>query len=107
MSIPSDNIVVVKLFEKLSNYKDLGIKIEKLWDLKAKAIPEVVGALGPIRNGTIDFIEKVPRSPSYVQKIVLHMLRGEELFLYEVFTCEIFVLPVLFFFLFFLFFPVN
>ena len=82
MSVPSDNNVAAKVFEKLSKYKDLEIEIEKMWHLKTKTLPVVVGALGLIRKGTADFIDKLPGSPSLseVQKIVLnstaHVLRG-------------------------------
>ena len=78
MSVPSDNTAAAKVFEKLSKYTDLEIEIEQMWhlktNLKTKTIPVVVGALGLIRKGTNDFIEKIPGSPSLseVQKIVLN-----------------------------------
>ena len=81
MSVPSDNNVAAIVFEKLSKYKDLEIEVEKMWHLKTKTIPVVVGALGLIRKCTNAFIEKIPGSPSHqeVQKIVLnstaHVLR--------------------------------
>ena len=81
MSVPSDNNVAAKLFEKLSKYKDLEIEVEKMWHLKTTTIPVVVGALGLIKKGTNAFIEKIPGSPSLqeVQKVVLnstaHVLR--------------------------------
>ena len=34
MSVPSDNNVAAKVFEKLSKYKDLEIEVEKMWHLK-------------------------------------------------------------------------
>ena len=81
MSVPSDNNVAANVFEKLSKYKDLETEIEKMWHLKTKTLPVVVGALGLIRKGTADFIDRIPGSPSLseVQKIVLnstaHVLR--------------------------------
>jgi len=81
MSVPSDNNVAAKEFEKLSKYKDLEIEVGKMWHLKTTTIPVVVGALGLIKKGTNAFIEKIPGSPSLqeVQKIVLnstaHVLR--------------------------------
>ena len=73
MSVPSDNNVAAKVFEKLSRYKDLEIEIEKMWHLKTKTILVVVGALRLIKKGTNAFIEKIPGSQSLqeVQKIVL------------------------------------
>jgi len=81
MSVPSDNNVAAKEFEKLSKYKDLEIEVGKMWHLKTTTIPVVVGALGLIKKGTNVFIEKILGSPSLqaVQKIVLnstaHVLR--------------------------------
>jgi len=81
MSVPSDNNVAAKEFEKLSKYKDLEIEVGKMWHLKTTTIPVVVGALGLIKKGTNAFIEKIPGSSSLheVQKIVLnstaHVLR--------------------------------
>ena len=63
MSVPSDNNVAAKVFEKVSKYKGLEIKVEKIWYLKTKAIPVVVVALGLIKKGTNVFIEKIPGSP--------------------------------------------
>ena len=37
--------------EKLSKYKDLEIKIERMWGMKATMIPVVIGALGLIKKG--------------------------------------------------------
>ena len=81
MSVPSDNNVAAEMSEKLSKYKDLEIEVEKMWHLKTKTIPVVVGALGLLKKGTNAFIEKIPGSLSLqvVQKIALsstaHVLR--------------------------------
>ena len=81
MSVPSDRNVSAKVFEKLSKYKDLEIEIEKMWHLKTRTIPVVVGALGLIKKGTSQYLEMIPGDPSLqeIQKIVLnstaHVLR--------------------------------
>ena len=81
MSIPSDRNVSAKVFEKLSKYKDLEIEIQKMWHLKTTTVPVVVGALGIIKKGTQQFLDKIPGNPSLseIQKIVLnstaHILR--------------------------------
>ena len=46
MSMPSNNKISAKEFEKLSKYKDLDIEITKMWKMKTKATPVIVGALG-------------------------------------------------------------
>ena len=51
LKIPADKNVSVAEFEKLSKYKDLEIKKEKLWHMKTVIIPVVIGALGMIKKG--------------------------------------------------------
>ena len=64
MSVPSDKNVSSKTFEKLSKYKDLEIEIEKMWHFRARTIPVVIGALGLVKKGTEDFLDKIPGNPS-------------------------------------------
>ena len=42
MSVPSDNNVSAKEFEKLSKYKDLEIEISKMWNVKTNTIPVII-----------------------------------------------------------------
>ena len=66
---------------QLSKYKDLEIEMEKVWHLKTKTLPVVIGALGLIKKDTDKFLEQIPGNPRLeeVQKIVLnsteHILR--------------------------------
>ena len=53
MSMPSDNNISDKEFEKLTKYKDLETEIAKIWKMKIKTIPVIVGALGVIKKGTM------------------------------------------------------
>ena len=48
VKIPADKNASVAEFEKLSNYKDLEIEVEKLCHMKTVTIPVVIGALGMI-----------------------------------------------------------
>ncbi|XP_047480182.1 uncharacterized protein LOC125032840 [Penaeus chinensis] len=74
MSVPSDRNVSSKVYEKLAKYKDLEIEIEKMWHLKTNTIPVVIGALGLIKKGTNQYVEKIPGDPSLqeIQKIELN-----------------------------------
>ena len=51
LAIPSDRNTAVKVAEKLSKYKDLEIEITKMWGLKTKSVPVVIGALGIVKKG--------------------------------------------------------
>ena len=71
----------MKEFQKISKYKDLETEVTKMWKLKTKIIPVVIGALEMIKKGTQNFIDQIPGKPSLqeMQKVVLtgtaHMLR--------------------------------
>ena len=71
VAVPADK----NSFQKLSKYldKDLEIEVTKMWKLKSKTIPVVIGALGMIKKGTRNFIDQIPGKPSLqeMQKIVL------------------------------------
>ena len=81
MSVPSDKNVSFKTFEKLSKYKDFEIENGKMWHLRARTIPVVIGGLSLVKKETEDFLDKIPGNPSLreIQKIVLsgtaHVLR--------------------------------
>ena len=44
MSVPCDTNVSLKIFEKLSKFKDLEIEVTKMWHLKTATLPVVIGA---------------------------------------------------------------
>ena len=74
MSMPSKNKISAKEFEKLSKYKDLDIEITKMWKMKTKATPVIVGALGMIKKGTQKYVNEISGNLSLaeIQKIALH-----------------------------------
>ena len=81
MSVSSDTNVSLKIFEKLSKYKDLEIKANKMWHLKTTAIPVVIGALGIVAKFAPNYVPQIPGAPSLteLQKITImgtaHILR--------------------------------
>ena len=81
VAVPADNNLAVKEYEKISKYKDLEIEIAKMWHMKTRVIPVVIGALGMIKKGTSDLIKQVPGNLDIneIQKITLtgtaHILR--------------------------------
>ena len=68
VAVPSDQNISLKEFYKSSKYKDLEIKISKIWKLKRKT--EV---LGMIKKGTQNLFDQMSGKPSIqeMQKIVL------------------------------------
>ena len=67
MSMSSDSSISAKEFEKLSKYKDLKIEIVKMWKIKAKTIPVIVGALGMIKKGTQNYLNEIPENLSLAE----------------------------------------
>ena len=60
ISIPTEKNTSVKVTEKLSKYKDLEIKVERMWGMKATTIPVVIGALELIKKGLAEYIQEIP-----------------------------------------------
>ena len=81
MSVPRDTNVSLKMFEKLSKYKDLEIEVTKMWHLKTITPPVVIGALGIMAKTAPNYVSQIPGAPSLneLQKITLmgtaHILR--------------------------------
>ena len=73
ISVPSDVNTSLKIFEKLSKYKDLEIECEKTWKVKTKTIPVIVGALGCINKNVKKYINEIPGNIAIneLQKITL------------------------------------
>ena len=59
MTVPCDKNVSSKEIEKKSNYKDLEIEIQRMWNMKTEVIPIVIGALGTIKKGMENNIRNV------------------------------------------------
>ena len=47
-AISGDRNVIKKEAEKILKYKDLTIEIQRMWKLKTKVIPVIIGATGTI-----------------------------------------------------------
>ena len=82
MSVPSDtNVSSLKIFEKLSKYENLEIEVTKMWHLKTRTLPVVIGTLSIVAETAPNYVSQIPGGPSLteLQKITLmgtaHILR--------------------------------
>ena len=50
-AVPADHRVKLKESEKKDKCLDLAMELKKLWNMKAKSIPIVIGALGTLTEG--------------------------------------------------------
>ena len=81
MAVPSDRNTSIEVAEKLSKFKDLEIKITKMWGMKSQIVLVVIGALGVVKKGIEKQIDKIPGNINVtkLQKITLlvsaHILR--------------------------------
>lgn len=81
VSVPSDRNTSIKTSEKLSKYKDLEIDIQRMWKMRTKTVPIIMGALGIVPETFNHYTSMlpVPIKVSEVQKVALlgtaHILR--------------------------------
>ena len=81
MSIPTEKNTSVKVTERLSKYKDLEIKVERMWGIKATTIPVVIRVVVLIKKGLEKYVQQIPGNIKMheLQKITLlgtsHILR--------------------------------
>jgi hypothetical protein len=50
VAIPGDSNVIQKEAEKILKYKDLTIEIQRMWNVKTRVIPVIIGVTGTISN---------------------------------------------------------
>ena len=50
-AVPADHRVKVKESEKIDKYLDLARELKKIWNMRVKVVPIVIGALGTVPKG--------------------------------------------------------
>ena len=60
VAIPRDRNVIKKEAVKVLKYKDLIIEIQRMWIVKAKVIPVVIGANGTISKSLRQYLNNIP-----------------------------------------------
>ena len=57
-AIPGDERVSIKMTEKIEKYDELRSELERLWKVKAKVVPIVLGALGTVTRNLNSFLKE-------------------------------------------------
>jgi hypothetical protein len=60
VAIPGDRNVINKESEKVSKYKDLVIEIQRMWNVKATVIPQIIGETGTISESLRQYLSNIP-----------------------------------------------
>jgi hypothetical protein len=60
VAIPGDKNVIQKEAEKILKYKDLTIEIQRMWKVKTRVMPVIIGATGPISKSFRKYVSTIP-----------------------------------------------
>jgi len=60
VAIPGDRNVIKKETGKILKYKDLTIEIQRMWNVKTKVIPVIIGASGTISKSFRKYVSNIP-----------------------------------------------
>jgi len=60
VAISADRNVIKKEAEKIIKYKDLTIEIQRMWNVKTKVIPVIIGATGAISKSLRKYVSNIP-----------------------------------------------
>ena len=60
VAISGDRNVIRKEAEKVLKYKDLTMEIQRMWNVKTKLIPVIIGATGTISNPFRKYVSNIP-----------------------------------------------
>ena len=63
-------IIMTKVVEKLSKYKDLEIETTRMWGMRTKTVPVIVGAQGLIRKGMDQNLGKIPGASNILRRFL-------------------------------------
>jgi hypothetical protein len=79
VAIPGDRNVVQKEAEKILKHKDLTIEIQRMWNVKTRVIPVIIGATGTISESFIKYVSTMPGKVRELRKTAVlgtaHILR--------------------------------
>ena len=59
-AISGDRNVIKKEAEKILKYKDLTIVMQRMWNVKTKVIPVIIGATGTVSKSFRKYVNNIP-----------------------------------------------
>jgi hypothetical protein len=59
-AIPGDRNVIQKEAEKILIYKDLKVEIQRMWNVKTRVIPVIIGENGTISKSFGKYVSTIP-----------------------------------------------
>jgi len=65
VAISGDRNMIKKEAEKILKYKDLTIEIQRMWNVKTKVIPVIIGATGTISKSFRKYVSNIPGKHPY------------------------------------------
>ena len=60
VAISGDRNVIKKEAEKILKYKDLTVEIQRMWNVKTKVIPVIIGVKGTISKSFRKYVSNIP-----------------------------------------------
>ena len=75
VAISGDRNVIKKEAEKILKYKDLTIEIRRMWNVKTKVIPVIIGATGTISKSFRKYVSNIPGNHEVKEHYTAHILR--------------------------------
>jgi len=60
VAISGDRNVIKEKAEKIFKYKDAIIKVQRIWNVKARVIPLIIGATGTIAKSLRQYLSNIP-----------------------------------------------
>ena len=60
VAITGDRNVVKKEAEKILKYKNIITEIHRMWNVKAKVVPVIIGAIGAVSESLRQYLSNIP-----------------------------------------------
>ena len=59
VAIPGDSNLIKREFKRILKYKDLIIEFQCIWNVKAKLMPEIIGATGTMSKSLRQYLSNI------------------------------------------------